>query len=173
MKRIVLSLIAVMFAFNYAVAGGVKTQQGDKKFFKTATGTAVLDIQFDKAKYDNKMDLSEKFPDIDGLKKIAISGFTETFNEKSKGIQIVKDESAKYIFRFDVTNMDQYWKTFGVIVPGFSTKTWGTFKVIDKSTNEEVLVVNVDEVDGGANPDPRETISDSFEEVAKLLFKLK
>ena len=172
MKKILLSLIALAFAFNYAAAG-VKTKSGDKKFFKTATGTAVLDIKFDNAKYDNKMDLSEKFTDIDGLKKIAISGFTETFNEKSKGIQIVKEEGAKYVFRFDVTNMDQYWKTFGVIIPGFSTKVWGTFKVIDSATNEEVLVVSVDEVDGGASPDARETLSDSFEEVAKQLFKLK
>ena len=161
-----------MFAFNYAVAGGVKAMSGDKKFFKAATGTAVLDFQFDKAKYDNKMDLSEKFTDIDGLKKIAISGFTETFNEKSKGIQVVKDEGAKYIFRLEVTNMDQYYKVMGFI-PGNSTKVWGTFKVIEASSNEEVLVVNVDDVEGGANPDARETISDCFEELAKLLFKLK
>ena len=152
----------------------IKVVQGDKKFFKTAEGNAVLDFHFENAKYDNKKPLSEKFGDVANVKKIALNGFTETFNDKSKRIKVVEDNKAgaKYKFTFEVSNMDQYYKVMGFI-PGNATKVWGKFTVTDIETNQVMVVIDVDEVDGGASPSPDETISDCFEEVATQLNKLK
>lgn len=174
MKKILLSLVAVFFTCNCAFAGlDIKVTQGDKKFFKTNAGNAVLDFKFDNTKYDNKMPLAEKFDDVAKVKKIALNGFTETFNDKSKGIKVVENNAdAQYKFTFEVTNMDQYFKVMGFI-PGFATKAWGTFTVTDIKSGEALVVVDVDEVDGGASPSPDETISDCFEEIAKQLNKLK
>lgn len=68
--------------------------------------------------------------------------------------------------------MDQYFKVMGFI-PSNATKVWGTLTVIDLSTNTVIAVVEVNEVDGGANPSYDGTFSDCFEELAKQVTKLK
>lgn len=173
MKKILFLLVALVSSLTASAGLDISVTQGDKKFFKTAEGNAVLELLWDGATYDGKMPLEEKFTNLSYLKKVAYNGFEETFNDKSKKFKIVKDQSAaKYKITMKVSKMDQYFKVMGFI-PGNATKVWGTLTVTEIATGNVVLVVNVDEVDGGANPSPDETFSDCFEELAEQLTKLK
>lgn len=176
MKKLILMMLFVILNSVVALAGSdIKVTSGNAKFLKNAEGNAVLVFDWDGATYDNKQPLTEKFTNLEELKKVAWNGFTETFNEKSKKVKVVPNEqgkTAKYKFSMKVTNMDQYFKVMGFI-PGNATKVWGTLTVTDLSNNETIAVISVTEVDGGANPSPDGSFSDCFEELAKQVSKCK
>lgn len=163
-------LVGCMTAF---AGSDIKVVDGDKKFLKTAEGNAVLVINWDDATYDDKMPLAVHFSELENLKKIGWSGFAEEFNDRSKKVKVVKNEAdAKYKFTLDVKKMDQYFKVMGFI-PGNATKVWGTLTVTDLSNGNKIAVIDVKEVDGGANPSPDGSFSDCFEELGKQVSKLK
>lgn len=174
MKKYLLTLLLVLVGCLTAMAGSdIKVTEGNKKFLKTAEGNAVLVFDWDGATFDNKEPLTSKFSNLEELKKVAWNGFAETFNEKSKKVKVVADEAnAKYKFAMKVTNMDQYFKVMG-FVPGNATKVWGTMTITDLSTGEVLAIIEVKEVNGGANPSPDGSFSDCFEELAKQVSKLK
>ena len=167
-------MLFVLIGCMAAMAGSdIKVLEGNKKFLKGAEGNAVLVFNWEGATFDNKQPLTEKFTDLENLKNVAWKGFAETFNEKSKKVKVVREEAdAKYKFTMDVKNMDQYFKVMGFI-PGNATKVWGTMTVTDLSTGETIAVIEVTEVNGGANPSPDGSFSDCFEELAKQVAKLK
>lgn len=174
MKRLMTLFVGICLFSLYAVAGSnISVVQGDKKFFKNALGKAVLEFVWDGATYDRKDPLKNHITDLDQLKPIAKSGFTETFNEKCKTVKIVEGaKDADYKFTMQVKNMDRYVKVMGW-VPGPATKVWGTLTITDLKTGNVCVVIEVNEVDGGANPSPVESFSDCFEELAKQVAKLK
>lgn len=164
--------LAIVFCLK-SFAGDLKVVEGDKKFMKTLEGNAVLVFDWENATYDNKMPLSEYFKDLEVLKNVAYNGFVEVFNEKSKKVKVVEDEAdAQYLFSMKVDNMDRYIKVTGFI-PGPATKVWGTMTVSVIATGEVLAVINVKEVNGGANPSPDGSFSDCFEDLAKQMVKLK
>ncbi len=174
MKRLILTMMVLCMTCMCAFAGlDIKATQGDKKFFKKSEGKAIVEILWDGAKYDNKMALEEKFGDMTEYAAASLNGFTESFNDECKKIKVVSDKKeADYNFTIQITNVDQYFKVMGFI-PGNATKIWGTLTVTDIKSGETLLVVEIDELDGGASPSPTETFSDSFEELAEQLTKLK
>lgn len=176
MKKLVLVMLFVLVNSAVALAGSdIKVTSGNAKFLKTAEGNAVLVFDWKGATYDKKQPLTEKFTNLEDLKKVAWNGFTETFNDKSKKVKVVPSEqekNAKYKFSMKVTNMDQYFKVMGFI-PGNATKVWGTLTVTDLSNNETIAVIAITEVDGGANPSPDGSFKDCFEELAKQVSKCK
>lgn len=172
MKRIFTCMLVSMMALVAMAGSNLHILKGDAKFFKTASGTAIVKFDFEGATYDGKMPLSDKF-DIERVARIAKSGFSETFNDKSKKVKIVADDSVvNYVINYKVTKMDQYFKVMGFI-PGMATKNWGTITVTDAASGEILLQVDVVECDGGASPSPDETISDSFEDTAKQFARFK
>lgn len=174
MKKYLFTVLLALVGSLTAMAGlDIKVIEGDKKFMKSASGDVVLVFDWEGATYDNKMPLESQFTDLERLKPHAWYGFVEVFNEKAKNMKIVKDEAAaKYKFAMKVTNMDRYIKVMG-FVPGPATKVWGTLTVTDLSNGEVIAVIQVTEVDGGANPSPDGSFSDCFEELAKQMTKLK
>lgn len=171
MKKFISTLVLISLFSVYAMADGIKVTQGDKKLFKNAEGNAQIEIVLDGATYDGQKPLKEKFEDLANFKKCAIEGFTEGFNDKSKKVKIAAD-NVKYKIAFKVSKVDQYFKVMG-FVPGNATKVWGEVTITDAASGETLAVINVDEVDGGANLSPDGTISDSFKELAELIAKLK
>lgn len=118
------------------------------------------------------MPLGEKWK-IDEVKKIAVFGFMEEFNDRCKKVEVVGDATdAKYKFTMKVTKMDQYFKVMG-FVPGNATKVWGEFTITDIATGEVLVKAKIDEVNGGANPSPDGSISDCFEELGKEVSRIK
>lgn len=96
--------------------------------------------------------MAEHFTNLDELKSIAWDGFIEEFNDRCKTVKVVKsDKAADYKFVMQVKKMNQYFKVMGFI-PGNATKVWGTLTVTDQKTNEVIVVIEVEEVNGGANP---------------------
>lgn len=173
MKKIYLTLIAILCLFASTYAADIYVVNGDKKFFKSASGNAVLEFVWENARYDNKMALEEHYSNLENLKAVAWNGFVETFNEKCKTVKVVRYASdAKYKMTMKVVNMDSYTKVMGFI-PAPATKVWGTFTITDIATGEVLVEINVKEVDGGANPSPDGTFSDCFEELGKQVSKLK
>lgn len=156
-----------------AMAGSdLKVKSGDKKFFKNASGNAVVEFVWDGATYDGKMPLGEKFDNLKELKEIAKKGFTEEFNDRSKKVKVAdKASDANYKFTIKVDKIDQYYKVMG-FVPGNATKVWGTITITDIKSGAELVVIEVKEVDGGANPVPNECFSDCFEELGKQLARM-
>ncbi len=173
MKRTLLAtMMAIVAAVSFA-ANPLTVKQGDKKFLKTASGGALLEFIYDGATYDDRMPLTEKFPDIDKLKKLSWDGFVEEFNERCKTVKVVtKAEEAKYKFTVKVTKIDQFINVMGFI-PGPCVRAWGTLTVSDIKSGDTLLVLDIDEIDGGSNPSPDGAYSDCFEELGKLFTRQK
>lgn len=162
MKKLLFTMLLMAVGSVMVMArSDIKVVRGDKKFLKTAQGNATLVFDWEGATYDNKMPLASKFDKLEELKKVAWNGFQENFNKKSKKVKVVTDqEKARYKFTMKVTNMDQYVKVMGFI-PGPATKVWGTMTITDLADGEVIAVIEVNEVDGGANPSPSGTFIDS------------
>lgn len=174
MKKFCTTLLMLCITVMCAFAGSdIKVMEGNKKFFKSAQGEALLTINWGQATYDYKKPLTEKFGDLEPYADASYSGFIDSFNDECKKVKIVPgSKNAKYQFTIDVTNVDQYIKVMG-FVPGPATKIWGTLTITDIATGEKLLVVDIKSVDGGASPSPFESFSDSFEELAEQVADLK
>lgn len=176
MKKILLTLLALCVASIYSFAGSdLKVVGGSKKFFRTAEGKAVLYIDWEGCQYDNRMALEENFTvpgELDVRKEAGYNGFIQDFNQKMRKMKIGDDDQgAIYEIYIKVVNLDQYIKVMS-FMPGPATKIWGTITITDLTTGEVALVVNFEEVDGGASPSVVETWSDAFEELADQLCEL-
>ena len=174
MKKTLLTLTIILLTMATAMAGSDLTvKRGNKKFIKEAKGVAALEFNFEGATFDDKMPLTDKYPDIALLQKLAWDGFVEEFNDRCKNLQVVPDiDKVDYKILMKVTKIDHFVNVMGFI-PGLCVRAWGTVTITDAKTGEVVLEVYVDEIDGGANPSPDGAFSDCFEELGKQFSKLK
>lgn len=174
MKRLVLlALFAFAFVCTSFADGWIRYVSGDKRFFKTAEGKALLEFVWDGATYDNKRPLREQWPDLDKYIFKARDGFLQDFTKRSEKVEITENPAeANYKIRIRIYNVDRYIKMTGLI-PGPSTKVWGILKILDMESDEELLVIRLDEVEGGASPSPFESMSDTFEYIGKKLAGFK
>ena len=173
MKRLFLMAIVTLFT-TAAIAGNpLKVVNGDKKFFKSTEGKVFLEVVFDNnATYDEKMPLTEKYNDLDAKAIIAYDGFVEEFTDSKTKMTIVKDEAeADYKMTINVTKIDEFVNVMGW-VPGPCVRVWGTLTVTDKTGNT-MIVVDIDEIDGGSSPTTDRAFNDTFGELGKSIAKLK
>lgn len=65
MKKTLLTLTIILLTMATAMAGSDLTvKRGNKKFIKEAKGVAALEFNFEGATFDDKMPLTDKYPDI-------------------------------------------------------------------------------------------------------------
>lgn len=157
-----------------AIAGNpIKVISGNKKFFKNAEGNVLLEIKYDGASFDGKMPLTEKYPDVDAKTIISYNGFIEEFSERNDDLTFVKNEAeANYKITIQVTKVDEFFNVMGFI-PGPCIRVWGTLTVTDVKTGESLLVVDIDEIDGGSAPTTDRAFNDTFGELGEKIAKLK
>ena len=174
MKKNLFALLSTLSVCSVALAGNpLKVISGDKKFFKTNQGGAVLEILYDGASFDGKKPLTEKYSDIPEKTKISYDGFVEEFMENSKNINIVdKQSEAKYKITIKVTKVDEFVNIMGFI-PGPCIRVWGTVTITDINGRNSLLTVNINEIDGGSAPTTDRAFNDTFGELGKRLSKLK
>ena len=174
MKR--LFLLAVMTLVTTVTFAGnpLKVISGNKKFFKSAEGKVFLEVVFDaNATFDGKMPLAEKYDDLDAKTVISYNGFIEEFNDNNSKMTFVKDEAeADYKITINVTKIDEFVNVMGWI-PGPCIRVWGTLTVTDVKTGESLLVVDIDEIDGGSAPTTDRAFNDTFGELGERIAKLK
>jgi hypothetical protein len=58
-------------------------------------------------------------------------------------------------------------------IPGPCIRAWGTLTVTAIGSNDPLLVVDIDEVDGGSAPTTDRAFNDTFGELGKRIAKLK
>ena len=151
----------------------LKVKDGNKKFFKTAEGGALLEIIYDGATFDDKMPLTEKYGDMANKTKISYDGFVEEFSERNKKVKIVtKKEDAKYKITVKVTKVDEFFNVMG-FVAGPCIRVWGTLTITDTSDGSTLLVVDIDEIDGGSALNVDRAFNDTFGELGERVSKLK
>jgi len=173
MRKIIVSLVLLCMACGCVIAKDIKVTQGDKKFFKTAEGLALLEINWDDCMYDNRESLSERYGDFKPYAEASRSGFIQDFDKDVKHVKITENaDKANYKIDIKIEKVDQYIKVTGLI-PGPATKIWGTLTISDIKSGEALLTVRIKECDGGASPSIYETFSDSFESLAQQVAKLK
>lgn len=173
MKRILLMTFVTLFATVTFAANPLKVVSGDKKFFKNAEGKVFLEVKYDGATFDGKMPLTEKYDDIDAKTTISYNGFIEEFSDKNSKFKFVKDEAeATYKITVNVTKVDEFVNIMGFI-PGPCIRVWGTLTVTDVKTGESLLIVEIDEIDGGSSPTTDRAFNDTFGELGKTIAKLK
>lgn len=174
MKKYFLTLLLTLLTCVSAMAGSdIKVIQGDKKFIKYCSGTASFMINWDDATYDYKMPLQHHFNNMQELNALALNAFCTEFNDINSKLKAAPyAQNPDIIFDLKVTNMDQYVKVMSW-VPGMATKVWGTLTVVDAASNTIIAVIDVNEVNGGANLSPDGTIEDCFEDLAKQVSRLK
>lgn len=173
MKRLFLMAFVTLFA-TVAIAGNpIKVISGNKKFFKNAEGNVLLEIKYDGASFDGKMPLTEKYSDVDAKTIISYNGFIEEFSERNDDLTFVKNEAeANYKITIQVTKVDEFFNVMGFI-PGPCIRVWGTLTVTDVKTGESLLVVDIDEIDGGSAPTTDRAFNDTFGELGEKIAKLK
>lgn len=174
MKRLFLMAVMTLVATVTFAGNPLKVISGDKKFFKSAEGTVLLEVVFnDDATYDDRMPLSEKYNDLAQKTVIAYDGFIEEFNDNNSKMTFVKDEAeADYKITINVTKIDEFYNPMGWI-PGPCIRVWGTLTVMDAKTGESLLVVDIDEIDGGSAPTTDRAFNDTFGELGERIAKLK
>ena len=174
MKRLLMTAFLVMVATVTFAANPLKVVNGDKKFFKNAEGTVFLEVIYDEsATFDDKMPLTEKYNNLDEKATIAYNGFIEEFSERNKKLQFVNtEEEATYKITVRVTKVDEFVNIMGFI-PGPCIRVWGTLTVTDVKSGEALLVVDIDEIDGGSAPTTDAAFNDTFGELGKSIAKLK
>ena len=164
----------MLFATAAFAGNPIKVVNGDKKFFKSAEGKVFLEVVFDKnATYDDKMPLTEKYSDLDTKAIISYNGFVEEFNDNNSKMTFVKDAAeADYKMTINVTKIDEFFNVMGW-VSGPCVRVWGTLTVTDTKTGNTMIVVDIDEIDGGAAPSTDRAFNDSFGELGEKIAKLK
>ena len=174
MKRLFMMAFVTLIATVTFAANPLKVVNGDKKFFKNAEGTVFLEVVFDAgATFDDKMPLAEKYDNLDEKLTIAYNGFIEEFTERNKKLQFVKtEEEATYKITIRVTKVDEFVNILGFI-PGPCIRVWGDLTVTDAKSGETLLVVNIDEIDGGSAPTTDAAFNDTFGELGQAIAKLK
>lgn len=121
-------------------------------------GNVVVTFDFEGATFDNREPLSVHYQNLSELIARVPTGFMQGFSEKAKKCNIVDNATdAKYSIIIEVENMDSCFQAMS-IVPGHSTKVWGTATIKDNATGETVAVVRISECEG----DRDFTIDDSF-----------
>ena len=173
MKRLLIMAVLVMVATVTFAANPLKVLNGDKKFFKNAEGTVFLEVIYDGATFDDKMPLTEKYDNMEEKTTISYNGFIEEFSERNNKLQFVKtEEEATYKITIRVTKVDEFINVMGFI-PGPCIRVWGTFTVTDAKSGETLLVVDIDEIDGGSAPTTDRAFNDTFGKLGEKIAKLK
>lgn len=173
MKRTMMTAILAVAAVIAFAANPLKVLNGDKKLFKTAEGTCLLEVIYDGASYDGKMPLTEKYADIPSKTKISYDGFIEEFSERNNKVTFVKTAAeAKYRMTIKVTKVDEFINVMGFI-PGPCIRVWGTLTVTDTNSGETLLTVNINEIDGGSAVSTDRAFNDTFGELGKRIAKMK
>lgn len=173
MKRLFLMAFVTLFAVVAFAGNPIKVVSGDKKFFKNAEGNILLEVKYDGASFDGKMPLTEKYADIDTKTTISYNGFVEEFSDRNDDLIFVKDEAeAKYKMTIQVTKVDEFINVMG-FVAGPCIRVWGTLTVTDVKTGESLVVVDIDEIDGGSAPTTDRAFNDTFGELGEKIAKLK
>lgn len=166
----VMMAVAAVVAF---AGNPIKVTSGDKKFFKNAEGGMILEISYEGATYDGKMPLTDKYADIPQKTRISYDGFIEEFSEKNNKINFVTTPAdAKYKMTIKITKIDEFINMFG-FVAGPCIRAWGTLTVTDINGGAPLLVVDIDEVDGGSSVTTDRAWNDCFGELGKRIAKLK
>jgi len=172
MKKILITLLMALFAVNAFAANPLKVKDGDKKFFRKAKGECLLEVIYTGASFDGKKPLTEKYQDIDNKTTISYEGFIEEYSERNKDLPIVTDAAnAKYKITIQVTKVDEFVNIMGFI-PGPCIRIWGTLTVTDLSDGSTIVVVDIDEIDGGSAPTTDRAFNDTFGELGKRIAKL-
>ena len=173
MKRIFIMAVMTIVATVAFAGNPIKVVSGDKKFFKNAEGNILLEVKYDGASFDGKMPLTEKYADIDAKTTISYNGFVEEFSDRNDDLIFVKDEAeAKYKMTIQVTKVDEFINVMG-FVAGPCIRVWGTLTVTDIKTGESLVVVDIDEIDGGSAPTTDRAFNDTFGELGQKIAKLK
>ena len=174
MKRLFMMAFMTIIATVTFAANPLKVVNGDKKFFKNAEGTVFLEVIYDEsATFDDKMPLTEKYDNMEEKTTISYNGFIEEFCERNKKLQFVKtEEEATYKITIRVTKVDEFINVMGFI-PGPCIRVWGTFTVTDAKSGETLLVVDIDEIDGGSAPTTDRAFNDTFGKLGEKIAKLK
>lgn len=172
MKKILMTLVVAAMALNVFAANPLKVKDGDKKFFKKSKGDCLLEVIYTGASFDGKMPLTEKYNDIDNKTTVSYNGFVEEYNDRQKNLPVVKDATnAKYKITIQVTKIDEFYNVMGFI-PGPCIRVWGTLTVTDINDGSTLLVVDIDEIDGGSAPNVDRAFNDTFGELGKKIAKL-
>jgi hypothetical protein len=173
MKRIVLMAFMTIIATVAFAANPIKVVSGDKKFFKSAEGNVYLEVKYEGASFDDKMPLTEKYDDMESKTTISYNGFIEEFTDNNKKMKFVTTESeATYKMTIQVTKIDEFINVMGWI-PGPCIRVWGTLTVTDVKSGESLLVVEIDEIDGGSAPTTDRAFNDAFGKLGEKIAKLK
>ncbi len=169
MKKLLLTFI-VLLCSTVMFAGPLKKTSGDDKCF-SENATAVLSIDLSNTTFDKKQSfMTWCGKDYEERVSVSKKGFTESFNQNSKGLKITDSESeAKYKIVIDVKNFQRKSASFGW--GRFHVKIYGTLTVIDIATGETVCAYSVDGVSGGDDFNETERFEKSFSELGKVLLK--
>ena len=174
MKRLFLMAFVTLFATVAFASNPLKVVSGDKKFFKSAEGNIFLEVIYDEnATFDGKMPLTEKYDNLEEKTEISYDGFIEEFSDRNSKLQFVKtEEEATYKMTIRVTKVDEFVNVMGFI-PGPCVRIWGTLTVTDAKSGESLIVVDIDEIDGGSAPTTDRAFNDVFGKLGEKIAKLK
>ncbi len=161
--------ICLLLCSIVAMAGSLKGK-GNVKCLKE-NASAVLNIDFSKVTFEKDEDFKTWCEDkYDERVAVSNSEFVKSFNENSKGVKIVEaGNDAKYKIVIDLDNFVRKTASFGW--GRAHINIYGTLKVLDAATGEEVCSYKIDGLSGDNDFVETDRFAKSFAELGKQLAK--
>ena len=172
MKKICSTFCMVMIAV-VVFAGGVKVNKGKTTYMKTE-GKMFVVFDWEDARWNNEMPVKKQWnEEYEAYVENGEAQFIEGFNNKSKKIMIVQDESsADYVMIIKFLNFDKFYSMMS-LVPGNKHKIWGEIMVKEKKTGEIICTYTVEEFKGGRDFSIFDSYKESMRDLGTKLAETK
>ena len=132
--------------------------------------TALLEFDYNGTTWEEDDDYKQWCgDDYDERVRLSISAFEKSFNATSDGLEIVKEQNAKYKIVFKVIDLEQhqsFWGMWGQL----TMEVNGKIDIINNETNEKVLSLLLITIQGKFDYTMTDRIKKAFSNVAERLF---
>lgn len=172
MKKVLIAMAALLFtSASLFAAKPLKVADGSLAVLKE-NSTATWKIDLSKAVFENDGDFKEWCgDDYQDRVKIMNDTFFDSFNKYSKGLQLVNKGSAPYKLVFKVDKFER--KQGGGMWGRFFIKVYGTIEILDATTGELALKLDVDGQPGDGDYVETDRFGKTMDWLCMGIFKLK
>ena len=170
MKKTSLFFVLISFCLMLNAKSFIKLHSGSTDCLRE-NAKAVVEMDWSKATWEKYKPIKEYCKD-EYEKRFELSeiAFVRGFNKNSKGLLCVSGESAKYKI---VIHMEDFFQKVGGGWGRLYIRLYGLIEVVDLNSGETVAIFYVDGLSGDADYVQNDRFAKSFEQLGKILAKMK
>lgn len=169
-KRICITFVLFTICIAVNARSGLQLKSGSASFLRQ-NETAVIELDWSKATWEKYTPIKE-YCENEYEKRLNLSeiGFVRGFNQNSKGLIITSGEGAKYKI---VVHIEDFFQKSGGGWGRSYIILFGVIEVFDISSGNSVATVIIKGSSGDADFVQNDRFAKSFEQLGKMLAKMK